>query len=103
MSLERGYDNGFNAFYEAISNPNAINPETGKTYTYGEIEQLTTAFLSTVVKQTEQVRGFTNAEIVQAPNGSFTFAAPKTVEPETIETGSTNGTNPHTIDDDDGR
>lgn len=79
LKQERNYDKQFNSLFEALSNPNTINPNTGKTYTYSEIRDLCNAFFADIMQDCEVARTLTVPDVVIASDGTFKFVV---AEPE---------------------
>lgn len=77
ISQERGYDKEFKSLFEALSNPNTINPKTEKTYTYSEIRDLCNEFFAKIMDDCEVVRTLTVPDVVIASDGTFKFVIPE--------------------------
>lgn len=62
MDLEKSYDNQFDVFLEAISNPDA-RKENGDKYTYEDIASMSTNFFETIENKANEVRPMTVVKI----------------------------------------
>lgn len=88
LKQERNYDQKYETLFEALSNPNAINPNTGKTYTYSEKSELCNKFFADIMQDCEVARTLTTPDVVIQPDGTFKFVIPEIESPE-VETQST--------------
>ena len=73
LKQERNYDKDFDTLFTALSDPNTINPNTGKTYTYSEIRDLCNQFFSDIMHNCEIARTLTVPDVVIQKDGTFKF------------------------------
>lgn len=103
IQLERGYDSKYNQMLEALSSPNAINPETGKTYTYEELSRLSTEFFQTIIEDANVAKSLTVPEVQIDEKGNFVYVLPEQEQEVTQTTESPIITESPTYDDGDER
>lgn len=90
LKQERNYDHKYKTLFEALSNENATNPKTGKTYTYSEIRDLCNEFLGDIIQECEVARTLTAPNVVIETDGTFKFVIPEAeAEVETEPVAST--------------
>lgn len=110
LKQERSYDRDHHDIFEALSNPNAKNPKTGKPYTYSEKSDLCDQFLIDISEDCEIVRTLIapNVTIDINPKGIFKYVISDpekaditfvTQEGDIITTDTSSQTNEHINDD----
>lgn len=108
LKQERNYDTDYKDIFEALNNPNALNPKTGKPYTYSEKSDLCDQFLIDISKNCEVARTLIAPNVVIQPNGTFKFVISDpekgditfvTQEGDIITTDTSSQTNEHINDD----
>ncbi len=103
IQLERGYDSKYNQILKALSSPDTINPETGKTYTYEELSKLSTEFFQTIIEDATIAKSLTVPVVEIDEKGNFVYVLPEQEQEITQTTESPIITESPTYDDGDER
>lgn len=103
IQLERGYDSKYTQILKALSSPDTINPETGKTYTYEELSKLSTEFFQTIIEDATIAKSLTVPVVEIDDKGNFVYVLPEQEQEITQTTESPIITESPTYDDGDER